>query len=145
MSSSLKSCAGCSGCQECQGRGDGYQNYGRQGNQGYQGNPDYNPPEPYQQPPKEVHIQYQTVEITTNQVNEFTRSSPVPITCPYCQKHTFTRTHAFCNILNCLCFCCTGIIPWVIFQCCRGKELFCCDAKHYCNLCNKQVGFYNAC
>jgi hypothetical protein len=99
----------------------------------------------YQAPAKGNVVEYQTVEITTNQVNVFSKSRPVPITCPHCHKPGFSRTEDSCNVLNCLCCFCTACIPWCLFQLFRGKELCCMDAKHYCPACNKQVGFYNAC
>ena len=70
------------------------------------------------------------------------------ITCPYCHRPTTTRLYKrcdCCNLLCCLlsmeCFC----LPWICLQCCRGKNLSCYSASHYCGSCGGFLREYHAC
>ncbi|MCQ2817445.1 MAG: LITAF-like zinc ribbon domain-containing protein [archaeon] len=73
------------------------------------------------------------------------RSSPIKTMCPYCntQIKTYVETHL--NCLNLCCYCWTSCIVWTIFQLCRGKDLSCSDARHFCPKCGKTLGYYEAC
>ncbi|MCQ2819365.1 MAG: LITAF-like zinc ribbon domain-containing protein [archaeon] len=73
------------------------------------------------------------------------RSSPIKTICPYCntQIRTYVETHL--NCLNLCCYCWTSCIVWTAFQLCRGKDLSCSDARHFCPKCGKTLGYYEAC
>jgi hypothetical protein len=89
------------------------------------------------------------IPVTNNQkvvANNFNlKSSPQLILCPNCGYNGYTRVAPSCNCANCCCcFFCSCII-WACFQCCRGKDLNCRDATHYCSKCNTLIGSYSAC
>ena len=73
------------------------------------------------------------------------KTSPIRMTCPFCnaQIRTYVETHL--NCLNLCCYCWTSCITWTIFQLCRGKDMSCSDARHFCPKCGKTLGFYEAC
>jgi hypothetical protein len=67
------------------------------------------------------------------------------VTCPFCKNQAVTRTERSCSIANILCCACFVVVPWLIFQCCRGKDLNCYDADHFCNRCGNNLAHYHAC
>ena len=73
------------------------------------------------------------------------RSVPVMVTCPSCGYSGLTRTQTSFNIANCACCWLTDPICWCCFQLCRGKDLSCNDANHFCAKCNSVLGSYTAC
>ena len=83
-----------------------------------------------------------------NQVNPnliLLKSNPQFITCPHCGYSGITRTVNNFNIPNCLCCWFTDPICWLLFQVCRGKDISCFDATHFCASCNAVLGNYSAC
>jgi hypothetical protein len=67
------------------------------------------------------------------------------VTCPYCRNQAITRTQKKFSCINCLCCVVTSGILWLFFQACRGKDINCYDADHYCNRCNNNLASYKAC
>lgn len=73
------------------------------------------------------------------------RSTPQYVGCPYCKKQGMTRVERSCSCCNVLCCLFTALGPWLCFQACRGKDINCCDADHYCYACGNKLGHYDAC
>jgi hypothetical protein len=73
------------------------------------------------------------------------KSSPQFVNCPYCKTQGMTRTEQACSIPSILCCFCFGGIPWLLCQACRGKDINCYDAQHYCVRCNSNLSSYQAC
>jgi hypothetical protein len=73
------------------------------------------------------------------------KSSSKYVYCPYCKKQNFTKIEKNCSFPNIFCSAITVLVLWVPFQLCRGKDLNCSNAKHYCNLCNNVLADYRAC
>ena len=73
------------------------------------------------------------------------KSNPQFITCPQCGYSGITRTVNNFNIANCLCCFFTDPVCWLLFQVCRGKDISCFDATHFCASCNAVLGNYSAC
>ena len=88
------------------------------------------------------------IPVTNNQkeANNFNlKSSTQLILCPNCGYNGNSRVTTSCNCCNCCC-CFFGVcIFWACYQCCRGKDLNCKDATHYCSKCNTVIGSYSAC
>ena len=78
-------------------------------------------------------------------VQQTLRTDPTTVKCPHCQNVGVTSTEKECNFLNLCCCFCTGVIPWILFQACRGKEMNCYNSKHACPKCGKFIGEKNAC
>ena len=79
------------------------------------------------------------------QSQEKFRSVPVSVTCQFCHTPVTTNVHKTCNCLNTLLCIFTGLLIWICIQCCRKKEITCCDAKHTCPNCGQQLGYYDSC
>ena len=73
------------------------------------------------------------------------RSTPQQVTCIHCGYTGLTNTITSFNIANFICCWVTDPICWLCFQLCRGKDISCNDATHYCRRCNHIVGNYTAC
>ena len=73
------------------------------------------------------------------------KSFPVSCVCPLCGYSGYTKTINSFNIINFLCCWFTDPICWCCFQLCRGKDLNCNDAVHYCPRCHVVLGNYSAC
>jgi hypothetical protein len=73
------------------------------------------------------------------------RSSSNFVTCPHCKNQAITKTDRKFSALNCICCLCTVGTCWLFFQACRGKDVNCYDADHYCNKCNSNLASYKAC
>ena len=84
--------------------------------------------------------------ITTVVINpDYFKLNPITIQCPFCHRMITTDVK---TSWSCLALCLwgfTGWIPYFCIQCCRGKELCCQNAVHYCPCCNNQIGKYSAC
>ena len=85
------------------------------------------------------------VPVANNQNQIIFKSTPVFVICPNCGYNGLTRTETTCSIVNCLCCFFTDPICWCCFQLCRGKDLNCNDAVHYCPRCHVVLGNYSAC
>ena len=72
-------------------------------------------------------------------------TKPVSITCQFCKNPVTTNVEKSCNCCSCLLCCWTGFIFWVCIQCCRNKEINCCDATHKCPQCGQILGNYTSC
>lgn len=68
------------------------------------------------------------------------------VCCPFCKNQGMTRTERSCSVLDLATFviCCTGI-GWIICKACRGKDINCYNASHYCVRCGNKLATYNAC
>jgi hypothetical protein len=73
------------------------------------------------------------------------RSKPAFIVCPYCRMGGITRVDTQFSKLNCCCCFCAGLGSWIIFQICRGKDINCTDANHFCVSCGAKLYAYQAC
>ena len=99
------------------------------------------PPVQQQQQPVVNQAQPQVINV----VNQEFRTSPVSITCQFCKNPVTTVVEKHCNCCAC-CLCwMTGLVFFVCIQCCRGKEIGCCDATHKCPTCGQILGTYVAC
>lgn len=130
--------------------------------QPYQQNQQPYTAQPVQQPYGQMEIQQAQVKViaiapVANQMvvlPKFTLD-PTPILCPYCGKSGTTVTETSFNCASCCCWytfnillvfsCYTGLLPWICFQACRGKNISCMDAIHKCPSCGQTVGSYSAC
>lgn len=72
-------------------------------------------------------------------------SRPVTMNCTFCKQPVTTKVSRSCSIGSFLLCCCTCFIFWVCVQCCRNKEITCCDAKHTCPNCGRTLGYYENC
>jgi hypothetical protein len=73
------------------------------------------------------------------------KSSSKFVSCPYCRYHAMTQVDKSCSIPNIICAVGFCVLPWLIFQPCRGKDLSCYDAEHFCTRCHNKLASYNAC
>ena len=120
------------------------QNYGmNNNNQGYIPNQNYGMNNNNQAIP--VNNQYAPDHQDLQSLQLSLKTDPVPIKCPHCNNFGITSTEKECNCLNLCCCYYTGLIPWIIMQACRGKELNCYNSKHTCQKCGKFIGEKNAC
>ena len=78
-------------------------------------------------------------------IQDSLKSAPVFITCPHCKHSGITRTDQSCSCLSVCCCLCFALIPFILFQVCRGKEINCLDAKHSCIKCGTYIGEYTSC
>jgi len=86
-----------------------------------------------------VHPQdIQNLQIALKTVSNF-------VTCPYCKNQAITNINKSCSVSNSLCCIFSAVLPWVVFQACRGKDLNCYNAKHTCTRYNNTLANYNAC
>ena len=83
--------------------------------------------------------------IDLHSVEQSLKTDPTTVKCPHCQFVGVTRTDTNCNCLNLCCCFCTGLIPWILFQACRGKEMNCYDSTHHCIKCGFRLGTKTAC
>jgi hypothetical protein len=96
-----------------------------------------------------------SVVIVNNQVNPTPqeldnlqmalKSTPQFVSCPYCRYQGMTQTERKCSCCNLLCCIFCAAIPWLICQACRGKDINCYDADHYCTRCHNKLSTYRAC
>ena len=71
--------------------------------------------------------------------------APVSVKCPFCQNTITTSVETSCSCAAC-CLCCwTGYLIYMCIQCCRNKDICCCNAEHSCPSCGKRIGYYSAC
>lgn len=73
------------------------------------------------------------------------KTKPKLVICPYCYNEGPTLIDKRLSITNLFCCIFTLIIPWVIFQQIRGKDLSFYNATHYCSYCKNILAKYNAC
>ena len=73
------------------------------------------------------------------------KTSTVITQCPYCRNVVSTDVQTSCNCCAFCCCCWTGFVFYACVQCCRGKDICCCNAIHTCPSCKKQLGSYVAC
>lgn len=72
-------------------------------------------------------------------------SDPTVLVCPFCKNTVTTEVQKSCSCgAVCLCIM-TGLILYLCIQCCRKKDLCCCNATHICPSCKQTVGSYYAC
>ena len=110
----------------------------------------------YGQPIGGPHTGYPTANTSTAVINQ-TRpqvvnvmntqfgTKPVSITCQFCKAPVTTVVEKSCNCCSCLLCWFTCLVFWICVQCCRNKEITCCDAKHTCPNCGQTLGYYNTC
>jgi hypothetical protein len=67
------------------------------------------------------------------------------VMCPYCKYKAMTQIEKKCSVSNTLCGALSLILPWLIFQACRGKDLSCYNAEHFCTRCHNKLATYQAC
>lgn len=67
------------------------------------------------------------------------------VSCPFCRYQAMTRVETKCSFISTFCSIATLVLPWVTVQACRGKDLNCNDAKHYCTRCGNVLANYNSC
>jgi hypothetical protein len=67
------------------------------------------------------------------------------VSCPFCRYQAMTRVEKKCSFLSGFCSAVTFAVPWLIVQACRGKDLNCNDAEHYCTRCGNRLANYHSC
>ena len=72
-------------------------------------------------------------------------TQPVSMNCTFCKQPITTKVNRSCSIGSVLLCICTCFIFWVCIQCCRNKEITCCNAEHTCPNCGKTLGYYENC
>ncbi len=73
------------------------------------------------------------------------KTSPCNTVCPYCKNRIQTKVNTKCNWYSCLfCYFC-GVLTWILIQCCRNKQLNCCDSEHFCPMCGNKIADYISC
>jgi hypothetical protein len=73
------------------------------------------------------------------------KSTTTLIKCPFCKNKGFTRVDKSCNAIDGLfCLITLGTL-WSCLHICRGKDMNCSDADHYCSGCNNKIGKYSSC
>ena len=92
-----------------------------------------------------MYNQVQPQPQIVNMVNTQFGTQPVSLTCQFCQTPVTTVVEKSFSICSCLLCWCTGFVFWVCVQCCRKKEINCCDAKHKCPNCGQYLGSYTSC
>ena len=70
---------------------------------------------------------------------------PISITCQFCKTPITTNVVKSCSCCAVLLCFFTGLFIWICIQCCRDKEINCCDATHYCPNCGQMLGHYESC
>ena len=78
-----------------------------------------------------------------SQTFEFDKNTPEEII--NTTDKIITQTNTKVNWYSCAFCYCFGLIPWIIFQCCRNKAVNCLDADHYCPNCGNKIVEYNSC
>ena len=96
------------------------------------------------QPPNQNNNIIYTMIFDPNQL----KNSSTNVVCPYCKNQVMTNAIRRCDCCNLLCClftlsCCT--VPYCCFQCCRGKNISCYSASHYCPMCGGYLKEYLAC
>ena len=80
-----------------------------------------------------------------NKLRKSLKSTPTFIKCPFCKIEEYTRVDKSCNIADSLfCLLTLGTL-WMFIHICRGKDINCSDADHYCTGCNNKIGKYTSC
>ena len=94
----------------------------------------------------EVVVNQPAPEVALSALNpDIYKIAPVTVKCPFCKKVVTTSVETSCSCAAC-CFCCwTGYLIYMCIQCCRNKDICCCNAEHSCPSCGKQIGHYSAC
>ena len=72
-------------------------------------------------------------------------TKPLSMTCQFCKQPITSNVKETFNWCSCLLCFWSGLLIWICIQCCRDKELNCCDAKHTCPNCGNILGFYKSC
>jgi hypothetical protein len=73
------------------------------------------------------------------------KSGSVYVNCPHCGNQGTTKTIQSCSCASIICCSVVLTVPWVIWQACRGKEINCYNAKHFCMKCGLEIGEYKSC
>lgn len=73
------------------------------------------------------------------------KTSPVLTPCPNCKEVSFTRVNRKLSVNNVACCVVFNIMPWVLFQALRKKDINFYDGEHYCSKCNVLIAEYHAC
>ena len=95
--------------------------------------------------PRGPPIYNQSGPTVVNVVGTHFGTKPVSLTCQFCKTPITTNVVEECSCCSvCLCIL-TGFVFWVCVQCCRNKEINCCDATHTCPNCGQVLGYYKSC
>ena len=97
----------------------------------------------YGQPGQPIVINQQSPVTMANPL--MFKTTPIALTCIFCNKPCTTVVQKKCNVCACLLCWCTGLLCYVCVQCCRQKDICFCDATHTCPNCGQVVGTYTAC
>ena len=73
------------------------------------------------------------------------KTSPCNTFCPFCKNQIQTRVNTKCNWCSFIFCCWSGIFTWLLIQCCRNKQIICCDAEHFCPVCGNKIADYTSC
>ena len=84
------------------------------------------------------------IQLQISNLQKNLKSNPQYIQCPYCKKQGHTKMEQNCSIL-------TGVLSvvgifflWAGCQLCRGKDINCRDADHYCVGCGNKLASYKS-
>ena len=79
------------------------------------------------------------------QLRKTLKSGSIKVKCPFCKNKGLTRVDKTCNFVDGLfCLVTLGTL-WSCLHKCRGKDMNCSDADHYCSGCNNKIGKYSSC
>ena len=81
--------------------------------------------------------------IVVNNIESF-KTQPIKATCPNCRIKCETDVDKKINKYN-LTFCIICVIPWIIVQNIKDKDINCYDASHTCPSCKICIANYSAC
>ncbi len=104
-------------------------------------------PPPMGQPPmgQPIIVNQATPQVVNVVGAQTFKTVPVSMTCQFCKNPVTTTVEKSCSCGACCLCIMTGFIFYACIQCCRGKEICCCDAVHKCPSCQQQLGAYQAC
>ena len=110
------------------------------------------PPMPVQPVVSPAMGQMPPNQLVVNQVNpvvvlppDIFKSTPVNITCPFCNRNITTQIRETFNCATCCLCLCTSPLLYVCIQLVRGKDLCCYDVDHSCPYCSNRLGSYTSC
>lgn len=107
----------------------------------------YVPPDQYNETVKDNNTDNESNNINEKIKNlQFgLKSQPKYVCCPYCNKQGMTKINQSCSLTTGV-FCVLGAFVFtVLVQLCRGKDLNCTDAEHYCISCGNKLASYKSC
>jgi len=73
------------------------------------------------------------------------KSSSKFVSCPYCKYQAMTQIDRSCSVPNIILSVASCLLPWLLIQACRGKDINCYNVEHFCKRCQNKLASYNSC